>query len=1166
MKKIRLSRNLKLNSLLKFLVFMRNVAILIILGITELNAIEAYSQKTRLSIDLKETELVTVLDKIEQMSEFYFLYNEKLLDTGRKVSISEKDQLISTILEDLFAGTDVKYTIIDRKIILAPEFLTKESLQQQIRISGVVKNSKGETLPGVNISIKGTTTGAISDQNGEFTILTNKVPTTVVFSFIGMKTIEVMADGSLPLAVVMEESVIGIEEVVVTALGIKKAEKSLGYSVQKIGGDNLQKVTGVEVGTSLTGKVAGVLVQNPTDFNVQPVISVRGENPLIVIDGIAYSNKRINDIAAEDIESIEVLKGATASALYGFRGGSGAILITTKNGNSDKMGVTVNATSNTLFSAGFLAIPEKQSVYGRGSANIYDINSDNSWGTFMDGTVRTQWDPIAKEFRDYPYLPVGKDNYKNFLEPGYITTNNLSVAFRNNQVALRSSLSFVGNKGQYPNSKLNKYTYAIGGDINMGKFKLTSNMSYSRRQSPNMGSNGYTSYDPMYTLLIWSSADFDIRDYKNNYWIKPNEIQNNHFGYNLATNTYSGKNQNNPYFDRYERINEVSRDIFNADLTNSYAIADWLTLTLRAGIDFYIDRGELRISQGSYTSAGNTSIPGIPYPWGESKKGSYMTGQTKGYSINSDFLLSGRKTLIDKLEIDYLAGGTIFSDRNDNINAKTMGGISIPGYYSLNASVNPAAVAESTVARQVNSLFGRIAVSWKDLIYLDLTGRDDWVSMLANPDIPESDRSYFYPSVSGSFIASELLPEGMFKWLDLFKIRGSWTQAKTAPSPYTVNSTFTVTPNTWNTLSGATAPGTIYLNSYSPNSFTTTEAGVQGILLNRRLTFDVTYYNKRIFDMLTVGPLSPASGYTGIYRNTDEERARRGWEVVLNVTPVKKTNLQWNLSFNWGSYKEIYTKLDSLYSTKKPWIKVGNRTDAYTLKDYLRVPSGEFAGQFIYNSSGRIMKSNYYTLYGYSNPDWIWGANSTLRYRNISLYVSFDGVVGGLMGSRTESYMWQSGVHPKSLTEERKLDVTNPGTLNYIGQGVKVISGTVTFDTDGNITSDTRVYAVNDIATTYKQAALDLHSSSAWGGSPSPDDVYKKTFMKLRELSLTYTVPEKLLNSFGGGFVKEASLGLIGQNVLLFSKDWKYSDPDGGNEDFADPSVRYLGAIIKLSF
>ncbi len=1164
MKKTKLPGSGLSDPLKKILLTMRIVFALLVLGILQANATDAYAQMTRLSLNVTDAQLVTVLDKIEDETEFFFLYNEKLLDTERKVSIKAEDQLIDVVLDKLFAGTDITHTIIDRKIILIPEYLVKEYDQTQQKVTGRVTAATGEPLPGVTVVVRGKLSGTATDMNGSYSIDNVQPSDVLVFSFIGMKEQEVTVENQTTINVVMSEELISMDAVVVTALGIKREQRALGYSVQELDGASLQQVSGVDVGTSLTGKVAGILVQNSTDFNVEPRILLRGSDPIIVIDGVPYTNKRLNDIPAEDIESMSVLKGATASALYGFRGRDGAIMITTKNGSTNKAGVTVDVNTHTMFSAGYLAIPEKQSVYGRGTSYIYDINSDNSWGTFMDGSIQRQWDPIAKEFRDYEYLPIGKDNFKNFLEQGYITNNNVSVGINREKTSFRSSFNWTENKGRYPNSMLDKYSYSIGGEINLDRFRLTSNMAYTKRTSPNLGSNGYTSYDPMYTLLIWSSADFDIRDYKDNYWLKPLEVQNNHFGYNLETGQYSGKLQNNPYFDRWERTNEVSRDIFNADLTAGYDITKWLTFTARTGIDFFVEGGKLRISKGSYTSAGNTGgIPGIPYPWGESQKGSYMTGQSKGFSINSDFLLGGSKSFFDKLDIEYMAGGTIFFERNDNLSAKTMGGISIPGYFSLNASVNPAAVAESTYGRQVNSLYGRFALSWNRLVYLDFTGRNDWVSMMANAEVPTSDRSYFYPSASGSLVVSELLPESTRNWLDLLKLRTSYTLAKTAPAPYTINSVFSVTPSTWNDLTGASAPRTIYLNSYSPNSYTTTELGIQSILFRNRISADVTYYSKRIFDELKSGPLSSATGYTGIMVNTDEVKATRGWEVSVGATPVKTKDIEWTLNANWTTYKQIYLELDSVYSTKQPWIKPGSRTDAFALRDYLYVPSGEYAGQLIWNN-GRVVKSSYNTLYGYSNPDWVWGLNSSLRYRNFVLYLSFDGVVGGLMSTRTESYMWQSGVHPNSLTPERELDALTPGSKNYLGEGVKVVGGTVTYDTYGNITSDTREYAPNDVYSTYKQAVADFHNTSAWGGSANPNDVYERTFMKLRELSLTYQLPSKVLGKLV--FIKGASVSFIGQNVLFWAKDFKYSDPDGGSEDFADPSVRYLGGNIKLSF
>ena len=1040
------------------------------------------------------------------------------------------------------------------------------SAQTKKTVTGTVFSSEDNSpLPGASVVEKGTTNGTSTDFDGKFTLDVSSLDAKLVISFIGYKAQEVSISDE-PLTVILEVDSSTLDEVVVTALGIKREERALGYAVQGLDGEDLQKVSGVDVATSLTGKVAGVLVQNSTDFNVTPTITVRGEEPLLVIDGIAYANKTLNDISSEDIESMNILKGATASALYGFRGANGAILITTKNGSSGTTGVSVDVTTNTMFTAGYLAIPEQQSVYGRGTNNTYNINTDQSWGTVMDGTIRTQWDPIAKEFRDFEYLPVGKNNFENFLEQGYITNNNVNVTFKGDGVALRSSVNWTENKGRYPNSKLDKYTYTLGGDINLEKFKLTSNLSYAKRETPNMGSNGYTSYDPMYSLLIWSPTDWDIRDYKNNYWLIPDVLQNNHYGYNFETNTYSGKSQNNPYFDRYEKTNEVSRDIFNADISVSYDISDWLKVTARSGLDFYVDRGQLRVSQGSYTSSGNTAIPGNLYTWNGTKTGAYLTGKTQGYSVNSDLLFTGSKSLVDdKFEVDYLVGGTIFYQRNDNINAQTVGGISIPGFFSLNASVNSAAVSESTSARQVNSAFGRLSLSWNKLIYLEATGRNDWSSTLAGPGVPDSKRSYFYPSIATSFVISELLPESTKDWLDLLKIRNSWTQSKQPAGIYDINSVFTTTTSIWNDLNGAEAPSSLYnLSTISPQSADTYEIGLQGIFLKKNLTFDLSYYNKHMYDYLKYATISSASGYTSNYINIDEEISRKGWEIALTATPIRKDDLRWDLGLNWSTYKRVYTKLDPDYTSNKPWIKEGARVDAYVGRKFLTVPSGEYAGQYIFSNSGRLQKEGYDSVFGYTDPDWIWGLNSTLQYKNWSLFVSLDGVQGGLLSTRTESYMWQSGGHPDSVTPERALDVANPGSSNFIGQGVRVVSGSVTYDTFGNITSDDRVYATNDVATTYMQYVKDLHASSAWGGTGTTADAYEKTFFKLRELSLTYTVPTSVLEKWGA--VKKASVSFIGQNVFLWAKDFKYSDPDNRYEDFADPSVRYLGANIKLSF
>jgi TonB-linked SusC/RagA family outer membrane protein len=1138
----------------KTIKIMKLTAVLLITVSLQLSA-KSYAQK----VTLKENNisLQKVFSEIRKQTGLQFFYADEVLQDAKRVSVNIKNGTVEEVLDVCFKDQQLAYNISENTIIVKRKeviALLSAPPPAPIEITGKVTDEKGNPVAGVSVINTRTKRGGVTDANGFYKIEAEKNDV-IRFSYIGKLAQSVkVTENKLEYNIVMQEGNADLQAIVVTALGIKRSEKALGYSVQKVSGESLQKVSGLDVATSLTGKISGLLVKNSPDFAAIPDLTIRGEKPLIVIDGIAYQNKTLGDISSEDIESISVLKGATASALYGFRGANGALLITTKNGSTNRTGISVDLTSNTMFTAGFLAIPEKQSEYGRGGSGIYSLNSDQSWGAKMDGSMQNQWDPISKTFSLRPYLPVGKDNFKNFLEQGYVTNNNLNISYRRENLSLRNSFNIVENKGRYPNAKLQKYTYSFGADLNLDKFKMSTNLSYAKKASKNIGSNGYTSYDPMYSILIWSPSDWDLSLYKNNYWIKPGEIQNNHFGL-VAGGTidnYAGSSENNPYFDRYEKTNEISRDIFNADLTMSYQMTKWLKATVRSGVDFYKESGQLRSSWGSYLSSGNTGVPGADYSgWNGGRKGQYNIGVSNGFSNNTDFLLTGDRKF-SKFNVEYLAGGTIFFRRDDNMNASTQGGISVPGFFSIKASINPAQVSQSTYSQQVNSVFGRAAVSWNQMVFVEATGRNDWSSTLA-----KSQRSYFYPSVAASFIASELLPQTK-GWLDLLKLRSSWTLSKRPASIYEINSTYSISAATWGTLNGAGVPGNLYSPTIAPTSSETYEQGLQAMFLKNRVMLDVSYYTKRVFDRITTVGLTAASGYGGLVTNFGEEITRRGWEIILNGTPVKTKNWQLDLGVNWSTFASYYTKLDPVYSAKKPWVKEGERADHFISRDFQRDPSGNL----ILNSSGRPIVHPYDVLFGYYDPKFIWGTNANLRYKNFSFFLSFDGVNGGLANTRTESYMWQAGVHPESLSPERALDVATPGSSNYLGKGVKVVSGSATFDAFGNILTDTRVFATNDVKTTYKQFMVDLHNSSAWGGNGSKADTYSRTFFKLREISVSYNVPAKLLHKIA----KSASVSLIGQNVLLKAKQFKYSDPDGGNEDFADPSTRYLGFKINFTF
>ena len=1104
-----------------------------------------YAQSTKITLNLVNVPLNDVLNEIEKKSDFTFLVNQEVVDVNRKVDAVFTNTSIKDILDQLFKGEKVRYEISDHQIIISPT-KTKGGDFQPKKVTGKVTDEKtGETLIGVTVQIKGTALGTTTSVDGSFTVEIQSPDAILVFSYLGYEPKEFAAKDAVVLNVVMHQIATELESVVVTALGIKREEKALGYAVQKVDGKGLQTVRPVDVGTSLTGKVAGLSVLNSSDFGAAPELYLRGERPILVIDGVPYFNMTLRDVPSDDIESLSILKGATASALYGSRGGSGAILVTTKKGSVNK-GITVTINSSTMFAAGYLAIPESQSTYGRAVNTDNNgimtavTNGDGAWGPPLEGQPVIQWDPITKTWKSMPYLPVGKDNFKNFLEPGYILNNNINIVQQGEFGSFRASATWVKNKGQYPNSMFDKFTYSIGGDMKVNKFTLSSSISYNKQTSPNLGFNGYVGYDPMYSMLIWSSPDWNMLDYKD-YWIVPDVSQ---------STSYTDTN-NNPWFDRNERIHSLNKDIFNGTLSLSYDLTSWLKATIRSGFDTYSNRQVIRIAKSSLVSAGSaTVLENGSQVWGESRLGSYNLGLGRGYSFNNDFLLSGNHT-IDKFTIDGFVGGTIFSHQDEGTDSRTQGGLTIPGFYSLKASVLPAYVASNIYREQVNSLYGRVAFSWNRMVYADGTLRNDWSSTLS-----ESTRSYLYPSLSGSFAVSELLPKK--PWLSLWKFRGSWTESKKPADIYEINKVFSLSPLAWGNLSSAAVPTTIRGTDLFPQASSTWEIGTAVNLYKNRVSADISYYNKRMYDFIQYADITPASGYDTKLINSGEEHTRKGIEITATGTPIQSGDWQWDVSLNWSKYATFFTKIDPVFFDDYPWVKVGERVDAFTLNDFQRDPEGN-----LINQNGLPLFNPKPSKYGNSDPDWIWGANTTVKYKSLSFTVSVDGRVGGLAQTTTEMYMWRAGSHPNSVTPERYLDATVSGSKNYTGPGVKVVSGSAIYDTYGNITSDTRVYAPNDEAVTYESYINDVHSGTAWGGSPSPLEAYTTTFIKVREMSLTYDLSKSLCAKFKS---KGVSASAVGQNMFLWAKQFKYSDPDGGYENFSDPSIRYIGFNLKFIF
>lgn len=1120
----------------KPMLVMKLTIFLIVISCFQVSA-KGFSQN--ITLNLKSVELRKALSTIEDRYPYHFLYSERKIAGNEKININVTNATITEVLDRLLAGTGLSYKQLDNNLIV----LTRYEVAKDALVTGTITDkTTGLPLVGASVQVKGAKSGTSSDANGHFSISVADDAVLIV-TYVGYENQDVPVNGQTELNIGLQPSNTNLNEIVVTALGIKRQERELGYATQKVEGNTLQTVKGVDVATSLTGKVAGLMVKNGSNFMDVPTVTLRGEAPILVIDGVPYGNMTLRDIPADDIESINFLKGASASALYGSRGGSGAIMVTTKKGNAKK-GLAVIVNSSTMFEDGYLAIPKMQSEYGRvvnTATNTYVRSGDGSWGPQLKGQDVIQWDPVSKTMKVMPFTARGKDNFKNFLQQGYILNNNVSVSQTGELGGFRASATWGQNKGTYPNARFDKMAYTVGGDIKIKRFSLNTTITYNRQSSPNMGFNGYTGYDPMYSLLVWGSPDWDIRDYKD-YWLIPNEQQNSSYTATI----------NNPYFDRYQRTHSYVKDVFNGQFSANYEITDWLKAMVRTGYDNYSNKQQVTISEGSFQGGGATTvIDGGTEVWGESQRGSYNVGIGRGYSTNTDAMLFVQKKL-DDFSLDGFVGGTLFYQQNEGMEAMTQGGLSIPAFYSLKASVNPAFVNSIITKKQTNSLYGKIGAGWRNLAFFEGTLRRDWASTLSR-----STRSYTYPSLAASFIPSSLLRD--VSWLSYWKLRGSWTTYRTPAGIYDINKVYSITTNAWGNMGAASFPTSIRPSNVHAQGSTSIEVGTNASFLDNRISMDVTLYKKKMYDFIVQAPISPSSGFTNVYTNSNEQQTRRGIELTLNAVPVKTKDFSWDVSFNWTKYATYFTRLDSQYSVNnRDWVKVGNRTDYYTINEY----QTDNQGNVVFNNGVPTYKP-ILSLAGYSDPNWIWGFSTSMKYKNFALSFSMDGRVGGLAQSTTEMYMWISGNHPNSLTEARELDAATPNSKNYLGQGVKVTSGAITYDANNHVVSDTREFAENDVYTTYKSYITALHKGTAWGGSPSPVDLYSTTFLKLRELALTYNFPLNMAQKLGA---KGISVSAIGQNLLYWAKQFKYSDIDGGVENFSDPSMRYIGVNIKLNF
>jgi TonB-linked SusC/RagA family outer membrane protein len=1039
---------------------------------------------------------------------------------------------------------------------------------QAVNISGVVTaQSDGLPLPGVSVVVKGSKTGTQTDVQGRFTISAN-AKDALTISYIGFNTQEVAvpATGS-NLKVVLQEAANSLNEVVVTALNISKDKKSLGYSVQGLKSKDISEAKESNIVNSLSGKIAGLQVTGSQGDMGSSRIIIRGETsvsgnnqPLFVVDGIIVDNSQflgtngsrdfanaISDLNSEDIESISVLKGPNAAALYGSRAAAGVILIKTKTGRGAKgLGVTVN--SNTMFST-LKVFPDYQNEFGQGANGRFSyvdgkgggINDgvDESWGPPLDGRLIPQFfsNGEAVPFVAHP------DNVRDFFETGATYNNGIALAGSGEKFDYRLSYNNLRQTGVVPNTSQGRNSFLLNSTFRpTPKLTITTIANYIKDNADNLpGAYGRRATSTM-LQFTWFGRQVDIdqlRDYR--------DANGNNINWN---NSY----YSNPYFIAYENTVAQQKNRLIGSVELNYKILEGLSANFRIGTDYYNDRRKIKVASGTNGT-----------PFGSYEEDAYTVNET-----NAEGRLQYTKKLNDDFSLDVLAGGnisTILNEQNDQVAPK----LAVAGLYTLSNSRDPLISSNYYGKLRTYSYFASGQIGFRNYAFLNVTGRNDWSSTL-----PVANLSYFYPSVNGSLILTEAL-DWKSDALSYLKLRGGWSKVGKATTPYQLINTYNFTaPFGSNPQQSAAS---IALNAnLKPETTTSGEAGFEAGFLKDRIRLDFSVYNTNSINQILNVDVSQATGYNQQLINGGRIN-NKGLEVQLTATAVKTHDFNWDVTFNYSRNKSKVIALDEagkLQSyilgtnrTVQVLAAVGQPYGAIYGTAYTR----DASGQIVIGANGTPVVNATKQYLGKYTPDWMGSINNNFSYKGVNLSVLIDAHIGGQIYSNTNRTGTYTGVLASTLPGR---SAANGGLSYYYpgnsasGTAVQVSAGSAgpageTVYDDGMI--------FNGVKADGSKNTTILSAQSYYKGYTNVDEAftYSASYVKLRELKLGYTLPSQWVKSIG---LQSATVSLVGRNLFILHKNVPNIDPETafntgngqGLEDLTLPTVRNVGFNINLNF
>jgi TonB-linked SusC/RagA family outer membrane protein len=1017
---------------------------------------------------------------------------------------------------------------------------------QQKTITGTVTSSEdGMSLPGVSVAVKGTTVGTITNINGQYSLDVPADAQALVFSFVGMTTVEQAIGGRAVIDVVLEPEVFGVDEVVITAFGISREKKAVTYQTETVSGDNLRSAQSTDISTGLVGKVAGLQV-NIQDNGVKPnsqillrgLRSISGNNEaLVVIDGSIASAAALNDMNPNDIESLNTLKGATAAALYGSNASNGALIVTTKKGKKAERFTAGIMHSTTFEKVAYM--PDFQTEHGTGWDGEYNNIENTNWGPRFDGQVRQIGPTFADgSFQAVPYAPV-KDNVKNFYNTGSTMQNTAYFTGGDETGSFYMSIGNQDTKGIVPDDTFKKNTFRVNANKLIGKLELSSTVAFSTDELDVVGSTIGDQDRPLYWFLLNTPANIPLTSYKD--WDNPES-------YGYADNYYNAFYQN-PYWAIGTNRNNEKTNRLVANISASWDILDNLNFVARASVNSVSLRGKNWRARQTYDE--------VLQPYHSTVSSFVEDKESESTTYNTDALLQGDFKLTEDISLKAIAGTNVNSFQY-NYSRIRANNLSIEGFYDIsNGTGQLEGVVDSEQERSVG-FFGDLTFDFRKWAYLNVTGRQDYTSTLA-----KGNNGYFYPSVSASFILSDAISAlNDMPFLEMFKVFASNSTVYNDLAPYRINERYFQSragfPFPFGDINGFETAATAVDADIQKEKLNSTEIGTNIALFKGRLNIEATYFNTVTTNLITTTTPSYAAGASSYLTNIGK-MTNNGIELSIGGTIVKSGDLKWDVDFNYYTAATVVdeikegikeTSLDAYTAGYGTYAIVGEVFPQIKAVSYVRDPQG----RIVVDAGTGNPVIGPLKIMGQTTPKHTLQFNTQLHYKGFTFSTTMDYRTGHVYYAQGSDQMEFTGRSMESVMGDRK-DFVWPNSVIETSPGVYVEN------TDIPITGGKMDFWQNQYNVIKENYVKDASA------------------FKIRELSLNYSLPKSLLDN--AGFISKVTLGVVARNVLtIFPKEkYIFSDPEFRNtrstDDpngigiggyFASPPTRSFGFSVNVEF